>query len=208
MLLPMLLVASILPSQQASMRCVGSTSDMARTQTQPPSGPGGVIAVLKLSSDDDHGKNSHLCSADYALVITPAGAGVARAVDLFTSDADWDRTLSLRLDGFAHDGKQVFGILTESGQYPSTMLFDYNTADGNIHLIDLKKPFAQLVTARCNTTFEVIGTTETGVIVVEINSAKPYAANGRWLINRSGGAVHRLPHGVSVQNLFPSGGGG
>jgi hypothetical protein len=208
MLLPILLVASLLPSQQASMRCVGSTSDMTATQTQPLRGPGGVIAVLKVSSDDDHGKNTHLCSADYVLVITPGDAGAAKAVDLLTSDADWDRTLSLRLDGFAHDGTRVFGILKERGKYPSTMLFEYNTADGNVQLIDLKKRFAHLVTARCNATFDVIGTTETGAIVVELNSAKPCAAVGRWLINRTGGSVHRLPHGSPIQNLFPSGGDG
>jgi hypothetical protein len=208
MLLPILMIASILPAQQASMQCIGRTSDMATAQTLPLRGPGGIIAVLKVSSDDDHGKSTHLCSANYLLVVTSAGAGAARAIDLVTSDADWGRTLSLRLDGFAHDGKQVFGIITESGKYPSTTLFDYNTAYGNTQLIDLKKPFAHLATARCNTMFDVIGTTETGVIVIELNSAKPCAATSRWLINRSGGSVRRLAHGASVQNLFTSAGGG
>lgn len=204
MLLPILLIAPLLPAQQASLRCVGSTSDKAVTQTQPLRGPGGVIAVLKVSSDDDHGKNTHLCSADYVLVITPGDTGAAKAVDLLTSDGDWDRTLSLRLDGFAHDGTRVFGILKERGKYPSAMLFDYNTADGNVQLIDLKKRFAHRVTARCNPTFDVIGTTETGAIVLELNSAKPCAADGRWLLDRTGDSVHRLLHGSPVQNLFPS----
>jgi len=204
MLLPILLAASLLPSQQASMRCVDRGSDIAAIQTQPLRGPGGVVAVLKVSSADDHGKNTHLCNADYELLITPADTGATRAVALFTTDAEWDRTLSLRLDGFAHNGKRVFGVLAEHGKHPSTMLFDYNTADGKVQLVDLKNQFAHVATARCDTTFDVVGTTETGAIVVEVNSAKGCAADGRWLLNADS-SVHRLQQGAAVQYLFPSG---
>jgi len=207
MLLAILLAAPLLPSQQASMRCVDRGSDIAATQTQPLRGPGGVVTVLKVSSADDHSKNTHLCNADYVLLITPADASAARAVDLLNTDADWDRILSLRLDGFEHNGKRVFGVLTERGKHPSTMLFDYDTADDKVQLIDLRKQFAHVATARCNATFDVVGTTETGAIVVELNSATPCAANGRWLLNPTGSSVHRLPQGASVQSLFTSGAG-
>ncbi len=207
MLLSILLAASLLPSQQASMRCVDRGSHIASTQTQPLRGPGGVVAMLKVSSADDHGKNTDLCNADYVLLITPADASAPRAVDLLTTDDDWDRILSVRLDGFAHNGKRVFGVLTERGKHPIMMLFDYDTADGKVQLIDLKKQFAHVATARCNAIFDVVGTTETGAIVVELNSAKPCSANGRWLLDPTGSAVHRLPQGVSVQSLFTSGAG-
>jgi hypothetical protein len=85
------------------------------------------------------------------------------------------------------------------------MVFAYDTTAGKVQLIDLKKQFAHVVTARCNTTFGVVGTTETGAIVVELNSSKPCAANGRWLINPTCGSVHRLPRGASVEPLFTSG---
>jgi len=202
-----LLAASLLPSQQASLHCVDGGSQIAATQTQPILGPSGVVAVLKVSSADDHGKNTHWCKAEYVLLITPADAGAPRAVTLLTSDADWNRTLSLRLDGFAHNGRRVFGVLTERGKYPSTMLFDYDTAEGTLRLIDLKKAFAQFGTVSCDTSFKVVGTTETGEIVVELSSAKP-CANGRWVLNPTGSSVHRLPQGASVQSLFTSGAAG
>jgi hypothetical protein len=205
MLLPILLAALLLPSQQAAMRCNDRGSESAATQTQPLRGPGGVVAVLKVSSADDHGKNTHLCSADYVLLITPADAGAVRVIDLLASDADWGRTLSLRLDGFAHDGKRVFGVLTELGEYPSTIAFAYDTTTGKVQLIDLKKEFAHVVTARCNTTFGVAGTTATGGIIVELNGSRPCAANGRWLVNPTDGSVHRLPRGAYIEPLFTSG---
>jgi hypothetical protein len=190
------------------MHCVDGGSQIAATQTQPILGPSGVVAVLKVSTADDHGKNTHGCNAEYVLLITPADAGAPRAVTLLTSDADWNRTLSLRLDGFAHNGKRVFGVLTEGGEYPSTMLFDYDTAEAKVQLIDLKKGFAQFETASCDSTANVVGTTETGEIVMELSSAKPCTASGRWSLNPTGGSVHRLPQDVSIQSLYTSGAAG
>jgi len=181
---------------------------MAEVQTQPLRGPGGMIAVLKALSDDDHNKHIHLCSADYVLLITTADAGAARTVHLLTSDADWDRTLSLRLDGFAHDGKQVFGILTEGGKFPSVTLFDYNTADGKVQIIDLKERFAPIVSGWGKATFKVIATAAAGAIVVDLNSAMPLSADGHWIIGRTGDPAHRLPPSAPIQNLFSSGSGG
>jgi hypothetical protein len=205
MLQPILLAALLLPlpSQQLSVRCVDGGSDIAVSQTQPLLGPGGVVAVLKVSTTDDHGKNAHLCNADYQLLITPAEAGAARVLNLLTTDADWDRILSLRLDGFTPDGSRLFGVLMERGQYPSTMLFDYDIAGGKVQLIDLKKQFAQVLTARCNTTFDVVATTETTAIVIELNSArKPCTSNGLWLVDPTANTARRLPQGASFQSLF------
>jgi len=189
------------------MRCVDGGSQIAATQTQPILGPGGVVAVLKVSTADDHGKNTHGCNAEYVLLITPSDAGAPRAVTLLTSDADWNRALSLRLDGFAHNGKRVFGVLTERGEYPSTMLFDYDTAEAKVQLIDLKKAFAHFETASCDSTANVVGTTETGEIVVELSSATP-CGNGRWVLNPTVGSVHPLPQGASIQTLYTSGAAG
>ena len=158
--------------------------------------------VLKVSSDDDHGKNTHLCNADYQLLVTPAKQGAPVPVDLLTTDADWDRTLSLTLSGFAHDGKRVFGVLAEKGKYPSTVLFAYNTDDGQVRLIDLHKQFTRVVPPGCNPTFDVVGTTVAGAIVVALNSGNGCKVDGRWQIDPTGSTVDRLPQDASVQSLF------
>jgi hypothetical protein len=133
-------------------------------------GPDGKVAVLEVSAADDHDKNTHLCNAEYRLLITLAAAGAPIVVDVLTTDADWGRRLFLRLDGVSPDGRRVFGILSERGQYPSATLFNDDTADGKVQLIDLRKQFAHIVAAKYDTTFEVIGTIGTGAIVLELSS--------------------------------------
>ena len=197
MLLPVLVAAFLLPAEVASMPC----ANLAATQTQPVRGRDGMAALLKVSSADDHRKNSHDCEAQYQLVITPT-TGPAVVVALLTSDAGWDRSLSLRLNGFSHDGQRVFGVLSEDGKFSSTTLFDYNTADGTVRLIDLKERFAHIVAAKCVATSNIIGSTTTSAIVLELHPAEPCATGGRWLLNPAGSTVQRLPQHVSFLNLY------
>ena len=202
MLLAILLAASIQPAQQVSMRCVSDGASTPSAQTGSLRGPQGLVAVLKVSSTDDHDKNTHLCEADYQLLITPADRGAAVPVDLLTTDADWDRTLSLTLSGFAHDGKRVFGFLTENGKYPSTFLFAYDTQGSQVRLVDLKRQFAHLLPPSCHPTFDLLGTTVAGAIVVALNPSNSCQVDGRWRIDPKGSSVRRLPQGASVQGLF------
>src|ERR1700676_680398 len=109
MLPVILLVASLSPPHQASAECVDTGATTAATETQAVRGPSGTAAVLKVSTSDDHSKNSHQCSANYQLLITPAAGGCPVAVDVLTADDAYGRTLSLHLDGFTRDGKRVLG---------------------------------------------------------------------------------------------------
>lgn len=204
-MLPLILIAaSLLPSVQATTTCIDTGASTATTQTQPVRGLAGVTAVLKVSTSDDHGKNSHECNADYQLYITPAQGGAAMIVDFLSSDGDWGRSLSLRLDGFSEDGKNIFGILSEPGRYPVTLLFDYDLTSGGTppQLIDLEKQFAHIMSATCSSTFGVIGTTGTGAIVLELNSVRPCAATRRWMIHPAGGKPTALPQGATIVGLY------
>jgi hypothetical protein len=197
-----LLAASLLTSQQASTQCVDTGANIAATQTQPVHGPSGAAAVLKVSTSDDYGKDSHLCNAEYQLLFTPAGGRAPVVVDLLTADDDYGRSLSLRLDGFSRDGKRILGIFSESSKRTATFLFEYDTANGNVQLVDLSKQFAHIVAASCSETFDVIGTSETGAIILELNSVKPCAANGRWMFDRASSKPLRLPPGTSILGLY------
>jgi len=203
-----LLAASLLTSQQASTQCVDTGDDSAATQTQAVRGPFGATAVLKVSTADDHSKNSHLCNAEYQLLVTPAAGGAPVVVDLLTADDDYGRNLTLRLDGFSWDGKRVFGIFSERGKRTATFLFDYDTTNGNVQLVDLKEQFAHILDASCSQTFGVLGTSETGAIILELKSATPCASSGRWMLDRAGGKPLRLPQGSSILGLYEFKGGG
>jgi len=198
-----LFAASLALSQQASIDCRDTGAKTATTETQALRGPDGMTAVLKVSTADDHSKNSHLCNADYQLVLLPAGgsADAPRVVDIQASDSEWGRSISLRLDGFSKDGKHVFGILSEGGKYPLTVLFDCDITAGAAQLVDLRERFANILDAHCGTTFDVVGTTETGAIVVETESAKPCGPTGRWRLNPTGGRAQRLTPGATFQRL-------
>jgi hypothetical protein len=118
-----LFAASLFPSQEASAQCVDTGASIAVTETQPVRGPSGTSAVLKVSTSDDHSKNSHLCNAEYQLLFMPAGGGAPVVADLLTADDDYGRSLSLRLDGFSQDGNQIFGIFSERGKKNSHIPF-------------------------------------------------------------------------------------
>jgi hypothetical protein len=197
-----LLTTAFLPAQEASMQCVDSGVTTAAVETQPWRGPDGLTAVLKVSSSDDYSKNSHLCAAEYKLVIRSAGADAPVIVDLTMTDGDWDRKLSLRPEGFSHDGKRVFGILSEPGKYPWTTLLDYDTAAGKVQLVDIGKSFAHIVTPACPTNVNVIGTTEAGAIVLDLNSTGCAPAT-HWLLNANH-LVRPLPQGMAIQRLYGS----
>jgi hypothetical protein len=203
MILPILLSALLLPAQQASMNCADTGTQVAAAQTQPVRGPDGVLAVLKVSTADDHSKNSHDCNAQYQLLFTPAGANAPVVVDLLTSDADYSRSLSLRLDGFSQDGKHVFGIFSEAGKYPTTFLFDYDTTVGQVQLTDLTKQF--IGTNMCGTTFSVIGTSENGVIALELNSANGCVPKRRFLLDPISRKLQNVPQRTTILSLYKFG---
>ena len=199
-----LLAASLLNSQQASMECVDTGANIAATETQAVRGPHGATAVLKVSTADDHSKNSHDCNADYKLAVTPATGGAPAEFDFLASDGDYGRTLSLRLAGFSQDGKRVLGILAEGGKYSTTLLFDYHAGDAQVPLVDLKMQFAHVAPLGCSQTLEVIGTTTNGAIVVESNSEKACGSSRRWLVNAAGSEAQPLPQGASILSLYES----
>jgi hypothetical protein len=199
-----LLAASLLPSQQASTECVDTGAKVAGTETPAVRGPAGATAVLKVSTADDHSKNSHECNADYKLVVTPATGGVPVEVGFLASDGDYGRSLSMRLAGFSQDGKRVLGILAEGGKYSTTLLFDYHGSDAPVVIVDLKIKFSRVAPPGCIQTLEVIGTTASGAIVVESNSEKACGSSRRWLVDTPDSKAQPMPRGEAILGLYES----
>ena len=189
------------------MQCAETGAHVAGVETQPVRGPGGATAVLKVTTADDHSKNSHDCNADYKLVFTGAAGAAPVEVDVIESDAEYGRSLSLQLAGFSEDGKHVFGILSEGGKYTTTFLFDYHAGDAQAQIVDLKMQFARVAPPGCVQTLAVIGTTKSGAIVVESNSDKACGARRRWFVDPTGSKAQPLSPGASILRLYESKGG-
>jgi hypothetical protein len=196
MLKVLLFAASLLSAQEASMQC----SNIATAQTQAVGGPAGVAAVLKVSSGDDHSKNSHDCLADYQLLVLPGSGGASDVTQLLSSDGAWGRRLSVHLDGFSHDGKRVFGILSEGGRPPMAMLFGYNIVDHKVQLLDLTKALRQIGGAKCGSSPAVAGTIDSGEIVLGSDPAS--RCRTRWFFDSTTSTWQPLPQGKSVLALF------
>src|SRR5690242_14796663 len=182
-----LFVLLLQPAQQVSVSCANKGEQAAAAETQAVRGPGGAAAVLKVSSTDDHSKNSHECMAEYQLLFTPAGTSTPVVVELTQSDAEYGRNLTLHLDGFSQDGQHVFGIFSEGGKYANSFLLDYNTTARQVQLIDLPKKF--MGTIGCGLTVSVMGTDEKGLIALELNSVNGCAPQRRVLLDP---VSHRL----------------
>jgi hypothetical protein len=183
----------------ATTTCANSTT----VQTQAVSGPEGATAVLKVSSEDDHAKDTHLCMADYRLLIAHH-SGEPKDVELLSSDNDWGRKISIQLSGFTHDGKRIVGMLAEGGPSPAQEIFDYNSEDGNIRFFDLLKLAAHTFPARCLAFSEVLGTTDSGAVVLQLRSGKYCAHTSRWVLSSVKGPLRRVAKHEQVQELYGS----
>ena len=107
--------------------------------------------------------------------------------------------MSLSLDGFSQDGKQIFGIISESGTFPLVTLFDYNTTSDEVGLVDLKKMSKRLKAAGCGQSLAVAGTTEAGEVVLE--PRQPCASSDRWLLDPNG-EPRSLAKGRVINGLY------
>jgi hypothetical protein len=178
---------------------------VAAAESQPVAGPGGVKVVLKVSSEDDHSKNSHQCLATFELLVS-SGGGEAQVVDLNMSDDDYGRSLTLDLSGFSRDGGRILGIMSEGGKYPSATLFEYEVGKGPAKLVDLRAQLPGIGGKRCDARFQVMGTIEGGGIVVDVagdeKSEKPCKGAGKWVFEAFGHRPKRLADGVKAAGLY------
>lgn len=159
--------------------------------------------MLKVSSEDDHAKDTHLCMANYRLLIAQH-SGEPKDVDLLSSDNDWGRKISIQLSGFSQDGTKIFGTFSEAGAAPVQQVFEYNTTDGNVRLFDLPQLAAHSAPAKCIALTQIIGTTESGAIVLQLRSGKYCANTRRWLLNSVKGPLRPAPKHVRIQELYTS----
>ncbi len=187
-------------SASASMNCSGIASVHTREMPSPLFGRDASVAFLRIFSEDDHGKNAHACQAEYQLIILPFVGESATIVPIISSDGDWDRRLSVYLDGFSRDGKRIFGIISEPGGYAG--VFDYDSAARKNKLIDLKNSIKSLRALKCGTTFAVAGTTDTGAIVLEPRAAAQCRESHRWVVDPAKGELQPLPAGKPVIKLY------
>jgi hypothetical protein len=161
-------------------------------QTAAVRSSAGFTVVLTMSADDDHGKNSHQCEAEYSLDITrPDGA--SSAFRFFSSDDQWDRPLGFRVEGFSQDGKHVFIFISE-GSYPADITvgeYDITSSPppgGWVNEVKgamLAAPFTRRLSRNCAATLHIIGTTPVGYIALGTEAKDGCASVERWQLTHN-----------------------
>lgn len=169
-------------------------------------GPGESKAVLRISAEDDHAKETHLCMADYKLEITHA-ADQPQTVELMSSDNEWGRKISIGLSGFSADGQKIFGKFSEGGSAPVEQMFEYDTDDGNVRFFELGTLAAHIASPKCIAKAQVIGTTAKGAIAIRMDTGKNCDRWSRWQLSSVRGPLQRLPKHATVQSLYQPGSG-
>lgn len=178
----------------------------AVVQTLAVHGPAGFNAVLQVTGMDDGGKNTHMCMADYKLLIQPANGRAGVISSLLSSDAEWSRKLSVRIDGYSADGIRVYGIISErGGRYPLSTVFNYSVSTQSVELLDLQKHIKVLRAVNCGEGFAIAGTTNGGAIVVTPDAKEPCRASHLWVLDEKRGELRPLPPNQPITRLYAPG---
>jgi hypothetical protein len=166
-------------SQMKSFTCTTLVNGVQDAQTAPLRSAAGLTVVLKMHSEDDHGKNTHLCETSYSLQISKAEDAAAAPINTsgtvrdlrVSADDDWDRPVTFRIDGFSQDGYRAFIFISE-GRYPAWIeAMEYDMRSGSTFRdISLDRHFTRRLSSACASTLHISGTTLTGLILA--SSAK------------------------------------
>ena len=134
MLTPVLLTLLL---QGATLHCANPAS----AETPVLRSSSGIEASIKVDTHDDWNKNMHLCQADYTPTVMHPGRSTESADGIFGNDDAWGRSIAFRLEGFSQDQKEIFGILSERGKYPTLEIFAYHIAGQVADIADLTRAF-------------------------------------------------------------------
>jgi hypothetical protein len=172
------------------------TCGVLDAQTAPVRSSVGFTAVLKMHSEDDHSKNTHLCAAEYSLqIIRPDGSSI-QPFDFGYSDDDWDRPLVFRVEGFSLDGHRAFVFISD-GSYPGVLqILEYDMSSSvAAKEIFLDQHFTRRLSPECTATLHIVGTSSAGRIVLGSSAKDGCTRAESWELHpnktagRTGGTV-------------------
>jgi hypothetical protein len=179
----LLLTLFLQPSQRKSFTCAALVNGVQDAQTAPLRSAAGFTVVLKMHSEDDHGKNTHLCETSYSLQISKAKDEAAAPIqDLrFSADNEWGRPVTFRIDGFSKDGNRAFIFISE-GRYPAWIeAIEYDMRSGStLNDISLDRYFTHRLSPACASTLHISGTTLTGLIVLACSAKEGCTRAESW----------------------------
>jgi hypothetical protein len=208
----LLLMLFMHPAAVRSSGPGGLTCGVREAQTAPLRSSAGFTATLKMHSEDDHSKDSHLCAADYTLEISRPDGSITPPFNFYGSDDDWGRPIAFRIDGFSRDGHHVFVVILE-GAYPGSIeTMDYDMSSGSRSKdVSLDRHFTHHLSRACAETLHIAGISPKGLMVLGSSARDGCPRAELWQLspNKSTGGLvlpeyaKQLPSGAGIATLDP-----
>ncbi len=205
MLPPALLLALLLhPVPQQAVVCENNLD----SQTEPLRSAAGFTVILRMHSEDDHNKDTHLCESDYSFSGTgpdgkPIGPGPTQW-GFSSIDGAWGRSIVFGIEGFTSDGKSVVVIISEGGDYPTFEIDVYDLRkSGSVNTWDIPHSFIRQLGAGCAATLHLSGTVYGDSLVLATAASSGCTKARSWRI--SPGAVVNGILRPSIPKLLPEG---
>jgi hypothetical protein len=164
-------------AQTKSLACIS----LQDKQTTPLRSAAGFTAVLKMHSEDEHGKNTHLCETAYTLQIWQPDGTASTPFNFSSADDNWGRAVAFRIEGSSTDGNRVFAFISE-GRYPAwieTVEFDMRSG-ARTQDIFLDRHFTRRLSRACAATLHHYGLSSSGLIVLASSAKDGCAQSQLW----------------------------
>jgi hypothetical protein len=201
---PSLLFALLLhPVPQQAVVC----ENILDAQTEPLRSNAGFTVVLRMHSEDDHGKNTHLCESYYTFSGTgPDGEAIKpeSPIGFESIDDAWGRNIVFGVEGFTSDGNHVVAIISEGGDYPTFEIIVYDLRkEMSAKTLDIPRHFIHQLGAECEATLHVSGTASGDSVVLATTATGKCAIARSWQIKP--GAVINGKLSPSIPELLLDG---
>ncbi len=201
-MLPVVLLGTAFSIHSAFARC----DNAQYKQTDAVRNASGVAVVLRMHTDDDHAKQLHWCASEYELRITHADGSTVETGWDNGNEAEWNRPMDFRVEGFSGDGERAVTLVREGGSDPMVEVLVFGLAErtaGADAAYTLSSGFLRSLGAMCVASLQVKGLTKDGQVVIATNPEGGCGRQTAWKISsqrnaRGANLTVRLPTGVAV----------
>jgi hypothetical protein len=143
---------------------VAACANIVDVQTKPRRSRAGFSVIVKMHSQDDHGKNTHLCMNDYSLLVRLPGSPSPESHPLTTVDDTWGRLIEFWVEGFTADDNRVITMISD-GRGPPLDILVFDRRTNSLQSANIPRAFTRKLSSACERTLHVSGTVSDFVVL-------------------------------------------
>ena len=145
--------------------------------------PSGYVVTLAMHSEDDHGKNTPLCQADYNLKVTDPDGTASAAHNFISTDDQWRRPIKFRIEGFSPDGNRVFLLVSEGAYADFVQASEYDLGAGIFKSVFLARHFTGRLSPARATSLRIAGVSSEGRMILISSAGAGCSRAEKWQLS-------------------------